>query len=87
MWPWHSQVRHGARRLFSALHSPNGCTGTQTGLQGRDREMAQRRVLGGIDVSKRWVDAALWPKTAVIGVPNDADGHARLAAWLAEHGV
>lgn len=49
--------------------------------------MAQRIVLGGVDVSKRWLDAALWPKTAVIRVPNDAAGHARLAAWLAQHGV
>jgi transposase len=49
--------------------------------------MAQRIVTAGIDVSKRWLDAALWPKSAVIRVTNDAAGHAELAAWLTEHGV
>lgn len=49
--------------------------------------MATTIITAGIDVSKRWLDVALWPKTAVIRVANDAAGHLRLAAWLAEHGV
>jgi transposase len=87
VWPWDSQVRHGARCLLSTLHSPNSCKVTQTGLQGRDRKMAPRIATAGVDVSKRWLDAALWPKSAVIRVTNDAAGHAELATWLAERGV
>jgi transposase len=44
-------------------------------------------IVAGIDVSKRWLDAALWPKLARLRVETTASGYEQLAAWLTEHGV
>jgi transposase len=41
-------------------------------------------ITAGIDVSKQYLDAAVWPARAHIRVANDAAGHEQLAAWLAE---
>lgn len=49
--------------------------------------MAQIVITAGIDVSKGWLDAALWPRQGTIHVVADAAGYAQLAAWLSEHGV
>jgi transposase len=49
--------------------------------------MAQIVLTGGIDVSKEWLDAALWPKKATLHVTRDHAGYAELAAWLRQHGV
>jgi transposase len=44
-------------------------------------------VTAGIDVSKGWLDAALWPKQGAIHVETTAAGYDELAAWLTEYGV
>jgi transposase len=49
--------------------------------------MAQMVVTAGIDVSKEWLDAALWPKQSAIHVATTAAGYAQLVAWLLEHNV
>jgi transposase len=49
--------------------------------------MEQKLTTAGIDVSKRWLDIALWPKTAILRVANDAAGYVALATWLGGHGV
>ncbi len=42
---------------------------------------------GGIDVGKRWLDAAVHGLTGTVRVSNDAAGLARLVVWLRERGV
>ena len=49
--------------------------------------MAQRVVTAGVDVSKEWLDCALWPDKAALRVERSVAGYRQLAAWLAEHGV
>jgi transposase len=49
--------------------------------------MAHMVVTAGIDVSKGWLDAALWPKQGAIHVETTAAGYDELAAWLTESGV
>jgi transposase len=49
--------------------------------------MAQMVLTAGGDVSKLWLDVALWPKRADLRVSRDADGYCELAAWLRQHGV
>jgi transposase len=49
--------------------------------------MAQMVVTAGIDVSKGWLDIALWPRKAPFHVDRDAAGCDQLAKWLTEHGV
>jgi transposase len=49
--------------------------------------MAQMIVIAGIDVSKEWLDVALWPKKEILRVARDAGGYAELAAWLRRHKV
>jgi transposase len=51
--------------------------------------MAQMVTTAGIDVSKRWLDAALWPEEGVMmHLERDAVGvFDRLSSWLSEHGV
>jgi len=49
--------------------------------------MAQMVVTAGIDVSKGWLNIALWPLKAELQVDNGAAGYDRLAAWLTQHGV
>ena len=49
--------------------------------------MAQMVVYGGIDVSKQWLDVALWPKREQLRVSRTPAGLARLADWLGEHAV
>lgn len=90
VWPKDQAVRREARSLRPSLHSPNSCKVTQTGLQGRDRKMAQIVTTAGIDVSKRWLDIALWPdeETATLHVDRSEAGcFDKLANWLTDHGV
>lgn len=49
--------------------------------------MAQMVVTAGIDVSKGWLNVALWPKKAELRVEQNAAGYAQLADWLTEHAV
>jgi transposase len=49
--------------------------------------MAQMVVTAGIDVSKGWLNVALWPTKEELRVEQDAAGYAELAAWLTEHAV
>jgi transposase len=42
---------------------------------------------GGIDVGKRWLDAAVHGLSEPLRVGNDAEGIARLIAWLEGHGA
>ncbi len=42
---------------------------------------------GGIDVSKLWLDVAVWPGEAQARFASDPPGLAALAAWLGERGV
>lgn len=49
--------------------------------------MAQMVVTAGIDVSKGWLDIALWPKQAECRVTRDAAGFDQLVGWLTEHAV
>ena len=49
--------------------------------------MAETVVTAGIDVSKEWLDCAVWPGKAELRVERNAVGFDRLAAWLVEHRV
>ena len=49
--------------------------------------MAQIVVTAGIDVSKGWLNVALWPLKAKLQVDQTGAGYAQLAAWLTQHGV
>jgi hypothetical protein len=49
--------------------------------------MAQIVMVAGVDVSKHWLDAALWPKRDALRVEASASGYDQLAAWLREHNV
>ncbi len=49
--------------------------------------MAQILVTAGIDVSKGWLNVALWPLKAELQVDHTATGYDQLAAWLTQHGV
>jgi transposase len=49
--------------------------------------MAQMVVTAGIDVSKGWLDAALWPGQGARRVETTAAGYDQLLAWLIEHNV
>jgi transposase len=49
--------------------------------------MAQMVVTAGIDVSKAWLDVALWPTKAELRVERSAAGYDQLEAWLSENGV
>jgi transposase len=49
--------------------------------------MAQMVVVAGIDVSKEWLDVALWPKKERLRVERDEAGCDRLGAWLRRHEV
>lgn len=49
--------------------------------------MAPMVVYAGIDVSKRWLDVALWPTRERARFDRDATGMAALAAWLAARAV
>jgi transposase len=44
-------------------------------------------ITAGIDVSKAWLDVALWPLKGELRVERNAAGYHQLAAWLSEHGV
>jgi transposase len=44
-------------------------------------------IVAGIDVSKQWLDVALWPKKERLRVERDEAGFDRLAAWLRQHEV
>jgi transposase len=49
--------------------------------------MAHRVVDAGIDVSKPWLDVALWPTRETARVSRDATGLNQLAAWFTLHDV
>jgi transposase len=49
--------------------------------------MAQMVKTAGIDVSKLWLDVAIWPTRDEIRVSRDGAGLALLIAWLGEHEV
>jgi len=49
--------------------------------------MAQMVKTAGIDVSKSWLDVAIWPTREEIRVSRDAAGLALLIAWLGEREV
>ncbi len=49
--------------------------------------MAQMIKTAGIDVSKLWLDVAIWPTREELRVSRDAAGLALLIAWLGEHEV
>jgi len=49
--------------------------------------MAQMIKTAGIDVSKPWLDVAIWPTREEIRVSRDGAGLAQLIAWLGEHEV
>ena len=49
--------------------------------------MAQMVTAAGIDVSKAWLDVALWPEDDTARFANSPEGFTDLAAWLASHGV
>ena len=50
--------------------------------------MAQMVANAGIDVSKEWLDVALWPKRdGMLRCSRDVAGLKELAAWLREHNV
>jgi transposase len=49
--------------------------------------MAQMVVIAGVDVSKQWLDVALWPKPAELRVGRDRPGCDELAGWLRQHEV
>lgn len=86
--PQHRVTARGrAWRSLRIFITPYSCKVPETGLQGRDRKMAQRVVTAGVDVSKEWLDCALWPDRAELRVARDAAGLRQLAAWLAGHEV
>lgn len=49
--------------------------------------MAQMVVTAGIDVSKEWLNIALWPLQAELQVDRTDVGYDQLAAWLTKHEV
>jgi transposase len=49
--------------------------------------MAHRVVDAGVDVSKPWLDVALWPTRETTRVSRDATGLHELAGWLTLHEV
>jgi transposase len=49
--------------------------------------MAQMIKTAGIDVSKQWLDAALWGKDGELHVERDRAGYEELADWFRQQGV
>ena len=49
--------------------------------------MAQMVVTTGIDVSKEWLNIALWPLKAELQVDRTDVGYDQLATWLTKHGA
>lgn len=49
--------------------------------------MAQKVVNAGLDVSKNWIDAAVWPGSDALRVEQTPAGYDRLVAWLVSHGA
>jgi transposase len=49
--------------------------------------MAQMVITAGVDVSKQYLDAAVWPTRARTRVTNDPADYEQLAAWLTKHGA
>ena len=49
--------------------------------------MAQMVVTAGIDVSKGWLDAALWPKQGAIHVETTAAGYDEFLSTLMTRGT
>ena len=56
-------------------------------MQGKVKQSAQATVYVGIDVSKAFLDVALWPINIEFRVANNKKGHKLLASKLAEHQV
>jgi transposase len=63
----------------------------ETGLQGRDRKMSLKVVSAGLDVSKQWIDAALWwpglRDKVQARFDQTPEGLEQLGDWLTEHRV
>jgi hypothetical protein len=49
--------------------------------------MAQMVVTAGIDVSKGWLNIALWPHNAELRGDRAAARYDQLTVWLTQHGV
>lgn len=49
--------------------------------------MAPMVVTAGIEVSKAWLDVALWPTRDKVRLPSSPTGYQALAVWLTEHDV
>jgi transposase len=49
--------------------------------------MNQMVTVAGIDVSKQWLDVALWGKPGGMRVARDGRGFGELVAWLRQHAV
>jgi transposase len=85
--PWVKMPR-GSKGLHSIFINPNSCKVPQDRIcKEGHQKMAQMVLTAGGDVSKLWLDVALWPKRADLRVSRDADGYCELAAWLRQHGV
>ena len=56
-------------------------------MQGKVKQSAQATVYAGIDVSKAFLDVALWPINIEFRMANNKKGHKLLATKLAEHQV
>jgi len=63
----------------------------KTGLQERDWKMSEKVVSAGLDVSKQWIDAAIWRPglrdRCLKRFEQTAEGYQALGAWLTEHQV
>jgi hypothetical protein len=86
--PW-CKHRLGARRLRSIFHSPNSCKVTRPHRKEGIRRWQQIVTVAGIDVSKGWLDVALWPDDTITRHVDreTADWADKLATWLMEHQV
>jgi hypothetical protein len=71
-----------ARIAFS--YSPHGCPGRGPEHARKGGEMAERRRVVGIDISRAWLDVASWPEGAGARLANDPGGYRALLAWLAQ---
>ena len=52
-------------------------------MQGKNEQSADHTIAVGIDVSKDWLDIALWPINTSFRVANNKKGHKALIRQLA----
>lgn len=62
--------------------NPNSCEGHEPAHKAGTQDMAQFTPTVGVDVSKLWLDAAVYPSGECLRVSNDAAGWHDLIAWL-----